>query len=257
MGDMSYRTIKVETTGTVCRIRLDRPEAKNSINELLITELLDALDRHQESVTVVVLEGQPDYFCSGADFRELTTAAAAGEQVERSPELLYELFLRLATGPFVTVSHVRGVANAGGVGLVAASDIVIADDTARFSLSELLFGLYPACVLPFLIRRCGFQESHYMTLMTMPFDATVAAASGLVDATGVNSDALLRRHLTRLECLPKVGIARYKRYIHALDDSLTAARPTALAGNRKVFSDERNLTLIRRYTEEGIFPWEA
>ncbi|CAL9361653.1 enoyl-CoA hydratase/isomerase [Streptomyces sp. enrichment culture] len=254
---MTYRTIKVDTAGTVCRIRLDRPEAKNSLNELLVAELLDALDRHQASVTVVVLEGLPDYFCFGADFQELTTAAAAGERTKHGPERLYELFLRLATGPFVTVAHVRGVANAGGVGLVAASDIVIADDTARFSLSELLFGLYPACVLPFLIRRCGSQKAHYMTLMTMPFDAATAASYGLVDATGPNGEALLRRHLTRLKCLPASGIARYKRYLHALDDGLTAARSTALAGNREVFSDERNLTLIRRYTEEGILPWEA
>ncbi|MFG2605997.1 enoyl-CoA hydratase/isomerase [Streptomyces sp. NPDC048514] len=254
---MNYRTIKVETTGTVCRIRLDRPSAKNSINAVLVAECLDALDRCQDHVTVVVLEGLPDYFCFGADFQELTATLAEGEQAEQRPEALYELFLRLATGPFVTVSHVRGVANAGGVGLVAASDIVIADATARFSLSELLFGLYPACVLPFLIRRCGFQKAHYMTLMTMPFDASAAVASGLVDVTGENSEALLRRHLARLKCLPKTGIARYKRYLHALDDGLTAALPTASAGNREVFSDERNLTLIRRYTEEGVLPWEA
>jgi len=62
------------------------------------------------------------------------------------------LWLRLATVRTVTISHVRGKANAGGIGFVAASDIVLADETAQFSLSELLFGLYPACVLPFLIR---------------------------------------------------------------------------------------------------------
>ncbi|MER5948440.1 enoyl-CoA hydratase/isomerase [Streptomyces sp. NPDC001904] len=254
---MNYRTIKVEITGTVCRIRLDRPEARNSINELLVTELLDALDRHQDAVTVVLLEGLPDYFCFGADFQELGTTAVAQDRTDRGPEPLYQLYLRLATGPFVTVSHVRGVANAGGVGLVAASDVVIADDSARFSLSELLFGLYPACVLPFLIRRCGFQKANYMTLMTMPLDAAAAAAAGLVDATGPNSEALVRRHLTRLKCLPKPGITRYKRYVNTLDDSLAAARPAALAGNREVFSDERNLMLIRRYTEEGKMPWEA
>lgn len=254
---MSYRTIRTETTGTVCRIRMDRPEAKNALNGLMVTELLDALDRHQETATVVVLEGTPEHFCFGADFQELTAGDTSDEEADRSPELLYTLFLRLATGPFVTVSHVRGTANAGGVGLAAASDIVIAGDSARFSLSELLFGLYPACVLPFLVRRCGFQKAHYMTLMTMPFDAAAAATAGLVDATGANSDALLRRHLTRLTCLPRTGIARYKRYLHALDDSLTASRPAALAGNREVFSDERNLELIRRYTEEGILPWQA
>lgn len=129
---------------------------------------------------------------------------------------MYDLWLRLATGPYVTISHVRGKANAGGLGFVAASDIVLANETAQFSLSELLFGLYPACVLLFLIRRIGFQRAHYFTLMTQPISAKQACEWGLVDA-----------------CEP---LSEY-----------------CCAVNREIFSDIANLQAITRYVEKGLF----
>jgi polyketide biosynthesis enoyl-CoA hydratase PksH len=91
------------------------------------------------------------------------------------------------------MSHVRGTSNAGGTGFVAASDIVIADNTAQFSLSELLFGLYPACVLPFLTKRIGFRKAHYLTLMTNPISVQQANAWNLVDAYEENSSLIRDR----------------------------------------------------------------
>jgi polyketide biosynthesis enoyl-CoA hydratase PksH len=169
---------------------------------------------------------------------------------------MYDLWLRMANGPYVTISHVRGQANAGGVGFVAASDIVLADETAQFSLSELLFGLYPACVLPFLIRRIGFQKAHYLTLMTQPISAEQAFEWGLVDAVEPQSEALLRRHLQRLRRLSKTAIRRYKSYMSRISMPLQNLKSTAVAGNREVFSDAANLQAITRYVERGVFPWE-
>jgi polyketide biosynthesis enoyl-CoA hydratase PksH len=155
------------------------------------------------------------------------------------------------------VAHVRGKVNAGGMGFVAASDIVLADRSAQFSLSELLFGLFPACVLPFLIRRIGVQKAHYLTLMTKPIAVQEAQAWGLVDAHDADSASLLRTHLLRLRRLSKPAIARYKRYMHDLDRVLQHAKPLALAANREVFSDPENLKGIWRFVEQGKFPWEA
>ncbi|HJY84397.1 MAG TPA: enoyl-CoA hydratase/isomerase, partial [Candidatus Binatia bacterium] len=157
----------------------------------------------------------------------------------------------------VTISHVRGKANAGGVGFVAASDIVLADESAQFSLSELLFGLYPACVLPFLIRRIGFQKAHYFTLSTQPISARQACEWGLVDACEAQSDVLLRRHLQRLRRLSKTAIRRYKTYINHISVPLQDFRSPAIAANREVFSDTLNLQAIARYVEHGVFPWET
>ena len=181
---------------------------------------------------------------------------ASGQQREQNPEPLYDLWVKLATGPYITISHVRGKANAGGVGFVAASDIVLADQTAQFSLSELLFGLFPACVLPFLIRRIGFQKAHYLTLMTKPVSVQQAHAWGLVDAYEAQSESLLRKHLLRLRRLSKTGIRRYKRYMNGLHDSLLQSKSLAVAANKEIFSEPRNLQGIFRYVETGQFPWE-
>ncbi len=252
----SFQTILVEQQAPVCVIRLNRIEARNTINSQMIEECGRALAELDDSTTIVVLEGTPEVFCFGADFQQVQRAYANGEQREQNPGPLYDLWLRLAAGPFISIAHVRGQANAGGIGFVAACDIVLAEASATFSLSELLFGLYPACVLPFLIRRIGRQKAHYMTLMTQPVAAEQARQWGLVDVCEANSADLLRRHLLRLRRLSKDAIIRYKEYLGRLDDFLIRSREPALAGNREMFSNEQNLRMISRYVQTGLFPWE-
>lgn len=253
---MSYQTIKVRFQEPVCFLQLHRPEANNSINDLLVEECLSVLELCDESITVIVIEGLPEVFCFGADFSGIRQATLSGKQSEHDPEPLYNLWLKLACGPYITVTHVRGKVNAGGIGFVAASDIVLADETALFSLSELLFGLFPACVLPFLIRRIGFQRAHYLTLMTQPITAEQAYKWGLVDAYDMHSESLLRKHLLRLRRLSKKAISRYKLYTGELNDTLLRSKSLALAANQEIFSDSRNLEGIIRYVETGQFPWE-
>jgi polyketide biosynthesis enoyl-CoA hydratase PksH len=252
---VTYKTIKVEFQESICFLQIDRPDANNSINSQLIAECNSVLSACEESATIVVLSGSPEVFCFGADFRAIASSSKTNP-LDDSPGPLYDMWLRLATGPYVTISHVRGKVNAGGVGFVAASDIVLADETAQFSLSELLFGLYPACVLPFLIRRIGFQKAHYLTLMTQPILAKQACEWGLVDALEPGSDALLRRHLHRLRRLSKIAIRRYKTYMNSIGMPLQDLKPLAVAANREIFSDTGNLQAITRYVEQGIFPWE-
>lgn len=258
---MNYQTINVRFQDSICFLQFNRPEANNTINDLLIEECNHVLAMCEEAITVVVLEGSPEVFCFGADFQgihEKVQAGSGSSQPSNTPtsEAMYDLWLRLATGPFITISHVRGKANAGGVGFVAASDIVLADETAQFSLSELLFGLFPACVMPFLIRRIGFQKANYLTVMTQPILTQQAYAWGLVDAYEVQSESLLRRHLLRLRRLSKPGILRYKRYMSELDNSLFQSKALALEANHEIFSDPRLLEGIYWYVEKGQFPWE-
>lgn len=253
----AYDTIRVRRDDEIAFLQIHRPEAGNAIDDRLIAELGDALQRCEHEAKIVVLEGLPEVFCAGADFRQIQSRHAAGTTQEQDPGPLYDLWLRLASGPCLSIAHVRGRANAGGVGFVAACDIVLCEDKAQFSLSELLFGLMPACVMPFLIRRMGFAKANYLTLNTQPIAAKQALEWGLADACEDNSDNLLRKQLLRLRRLGKDGIARYKRYAAALDDSLVAARAKALAANVEVFSDPANLRSISRYVNTGKFPWEA
>lgn len=252
-----YQTIRIRYEADICFIQIYRPEANNTINDLLIEELTQILDQCLHSIKIVVLEGLPDVFCFGADFKAIQKDDEDDdEQKEQDPEPLYNLWLQLVSGPYITIAHVQGRANAGGIGFVAACDLVLCDEKAIFSLSELLFGLMPACVLPFLVRRMGFSKANYMTLMTQPISAKQAQEWGLVDVCESNSENLLRKHLLRLRRLNKKGIARYKHYMNNLDDSLTLAKSKALEANIEVFSDRDNLDNIARYVKTGKFPWE-
>lgn len=253
---MTYQTIRVRFQEQICFLQFYRPEANNTINDLLIEECHQVLALCEETVTIVVLEGLPDVFCFGADFQGIHQKIVNGLQNEQDPGPLYDLWLKLSSGPYITISHVRGKANAGGVGFIAASDIVLADQTAQFSLSELLFGIFPACVLPFLIRRIGLQKAHYLTLMTQPITAEHAERLGLVDGYDVESQTLLRKHLLRLRYLSKPGIRRYKQYMNELNDSLFHSKSLAVAANQKMFSDPHTMEGIFRYVESGQFPWE-
>jgi polyketide biosynthesis enoyl-CoA hydratase PksH len=134
---------------------------------------------------------------------------------------------------------------------------VLADETASFSLSELLFGLFPACVLPFLVRRIGAAKANYLTLTTQPLGANEAQGWGLVDRCEPALAPLLHRHLLRLRRLSPPAVARYKAYMRSLSNALDAARPTAIAANLAIFSDPANLAAIARYVSTGKFPWEG
>jgi len=254
---MNHENVRVRHEGPICFLQLYRPEANNTISELMLKECAQVLEECEASATVIVLEGLPEVFCMGADFSEIHEGLGRGKPTVPDPRSSYKVFLKLATGPYITISHVRGKANAGGIGFVAASDIVLADEGAAFSLSELLFGLFPACVLPFLIRRVGFQKAHYMTLTTAPVSARQACEWGLADTCAADSESLLRRHLLRLRHLSKTGIRRYKQYMGRLCDLPRRSEDLAVEANRDIFSDPRNLEGIFRYVEDGKFPWEA
>jgi polyketide biosynthesis enoyl-CoA hydratase PksH len=259
---MTYEAIRVRRSGPVCRVQFHRPESNNTINDAMIREcheVLTACERNDSS-SVVVFEGLPEVFCYGADFTAYGDGQREDEdggEGEYDPSPLYDLWLRMASGPYITIAHVRGKANAGGVGFVAASDIVIADPTAAFSLSELLFGLYPAMVMPFLVRRIGYQRANYMTLMTKAINAEQAADWGLADACAERSGALVSQHLSRLSKLPRDGIARYKRFMNSQIEPVDRHREGAVAANLEIFKDAHNLDRIARFVEDGTYPWES
>lgn len=244
--------MEVEDRDGIRTITLTRPETGNVLNAGLVTQLSDAVSGCEaaDGPKVLVLRGGAQVFCAGGDFQ----AAAAGDDLD--PASLYDLWARLACGPFVSVAVVSGRVTAGGVGLVAACDLVLADESASFTLSELLFGLYPACVLPFLTRRVGAQRGHYMTLSTQAVGAEQALAWGLADAVESTVDGLLRKHLLRLRHLDKAAIGRYKQYRAELDGVIDGARPLALEANRRMFADPTIRAGISRYVAEGKFPWE-
>ncbi len=251
----TYQTLRVRTQGAARTVTLYRPESNNALNGLMITELHHALDAAAaDEQTILVIEGLPECFCVGADFEVVRHPEQ--EAAQQDPEALFDLWNKLASGPYITVAHVRGRVNAGGIGFVAAADIAVADERACFSLSELLFGLLPATLMPFLIRKVGYQRANFLALTTHPISAAQAQAFGLIDAFEASSADLLRRYLLPLRRLSRTTITRHKAFMAQLAAVGPATRSLAVETNRTVFSDPANLAGIARYVSDGTFPWE-
>jgi polyketide biosynthesis enoyl-CoA hydratase PksH len=254
---MSFETLRVRWEGPACFITLNRPHAGNAINSTLLGELRQVMAQCQAEATLVVLEGSREVFCIGADLEEIARTDTSYKELERHAEAIYDLWQAMSMAPFLTICRVRGKVNAGGIGFVAASDVVIADDSASFCLSELLFGVLPACVLPFLARRVGWQRAHYMTVSTQTIGAVEAHKWGLVDVLDEYDGPAVRKHLGRIRRLSKAAIERYRRYAGTLGGSITATRGAAVAANAEAFSDSDNRRAIGRYVQTGRFPWEG
>ena len=255
---MEYQTLKIHYQPAVQRIQIYRPEANNSINNQLTTELLLALQgaEVEETVKVVVLEGLPHVFCTGMDFQEV----ADGKQqvdVKNHSHGYYNILKQMSQSSKVIVSLVRGKVQAGGVGLVAASDLVIAESNATFVLSELLFGLLPACVLPFLIRRVGFQKAYRLALTTQSISVTDAYNWGLVDEYSTDTNKLINQYIRRLKYLPSSGVKELKNYINQLWIIQQETEDLAVNKLADLISDPIVQEKIKRFQKEGVLPWQA
>ena len=253
----TFQTIKLRVQKAVAHLQICRPEAENSINAILIQELMSALTGLElnEDIKVVVLEGSPEHFCTGMDLNAVGNESRDA-LFEDDPHAYYELLKHFAGCSKIIVSMIEGKVNAGGVGLVAASDIVIAHKDATFSLSEALFGLLPACVMPFLIRRLGYQKAKWMTLTTQSISADRAFAIGLADEVTPNVNDSLRRNLLRLTRLETSTVKELKDYMSALWIINEQTQQLAVSKITDLMSSEQVRSNIKNFVQNGMLPWE-
>ncbi|MFI6099280.1 enoyl-CoA hydratase-related protein [Lentzea sp. NPDC051213] len=191
------------------RVILDRPVRRNTIDHDLLAELADALSAAEAApdCRVFVISALGEDFCAGMDL------SASHEDHAGDGELPYwTLLRRLTTTELVTVSVVDGAATAGGVGLAAACDVVLAGTRATFRLTEALFGLVPAMALPFVARRTGEQTAFTATLLATEFDAEDAVRTGLADRCADSAEQLLRPLLVSLRRVDRDTVGALKSY---------------------------------------------
>ncbi|WP_136667787.1 enoyl-CoA hydratase/isomerase [Flavobacterium sp. H122] len=252
-----YKNIKVSEQRNIITIQLYRPEANNSINGFLIKELMMVLVQIESNpeIKVVVLEGLPDVFCSGMDFKTIYKNDSES-LIGDDPNKYYDLLKHFSLCSKIIVAKVEGKVNAGGIGLVAVSDIVIADEKATFGLSEVLFGLLPACVIPFLIRRVGYQKAQWMTLISQGISAERAHQIGLVDEVSTNVNEVVRKNLLRLTKLETDTIKDLKDYMSKLWIINQQTQQLAVDKIYSLLNTEKVQTNISNFVENGKFPWD-
>lgn len=245
---LAHTTLRVREQAGVLFVQMHRPEANNAIDAQLVAELsaLLQLVEADQTIRVFVLEGLPHVFCSGLDFNAFDSVPQGA---------VFDLFKQLATSSKIVVSQVRGKVTAGGIGLVAASDFVFAETGATFALSELLFGLLPAMVLPFLIPRIGSHKARQLALSTQAISSAEAHRWGLVDVCADDISKPLRAHLRRWRRLSPNTVRQLKEYIGRLQPLDPETETLAVTTITNLLADEQISEGIRRYVAEGIAPW--
>ena len=160
--------------------------------------------------------GNKVFFVQAWKFKSITTKVTNEQTQNSSPSLAYMTLLkRIAYSPKIMIADVDGTVLAGGVGIVAASDIAIASPRSQFTLSEALWSL-PANLMPYLIRRVGFQKAYLMTLTTQTLTATEAHHINLIDEMTEQSEETIRKYLLRLARLDEKTIIDLKNYFRKL-----------------------------------------
>jgi len=171
-----------ELTGGVARLTLNRPEARNALNAALLGALEAALRRLEAEPTarVIVLRGAGERaFCAGADLKHVGDRGTT-LQARESFGGLARILEHMARMRTPVIAQVHGYALAGGCGLAAGSDIVMAADDAVFGLPEIKVGLLPLIVMAPILRAVGRKRAMLMILSGEPVSAPEALEMGLV-----------------------------------------------------------------------------
>jgi enoyl-CoA hydratase/carnithine racemase len=178
----AYEHLRLEPGSPVTRLVLDRPERRNALSLALMREMLVALDRvaADPATRVLVIRGNGPAFSAGHDLAEIE-ATRGNDEYDELFATCVELMTRLHTIPQPVIAQVHGVATAAGCQLVAACDLAIASDDARFATPGVNIGLF--CSTPMVPVSRTIPRKHMLEMLFTGdmIDASTAAEWGLVN----------------------------------------------------------------------------
>jgi 2-(1,2-epoxy-1,2-dihydrophenyl)acetyl-CoA isomerase len=204
--DLGYNTVNVHRAGRAVKIELNRPERMNAWSSALSADLLSALRAvaADDGVRAVMLTGAGRAFCSGADLKEgMASAAANGGPLDTESTLVtwyHPIVTAIREMEKPVLTAVNGPAAGAGLSLALAGDLVVAKESAYFTLAFVNIGLVPdGGASLFVPSRIGFARAAEMALLGEPVTAAKAVDIGLINAAwpdgefAARADALLER----------------------------------------------------------------
>ena len=220
--------------GPVTSVTLNRPDVRNAFNEEMIAELTAFAEGvpADGSVRAVVLRGAGPVFSAGADVQWMSRMIGfTREENLADARQAAQMFLALDRIPVPVVGRIQGAALGGGSGLAAVCDVVVAADDAQFGFTEVMLGILPAMISPYVVRKIGLSAARELCLSGARFTAARAKEIGLVHTVtpADQLDAAVDEHLKLFRKAAPSAVARTKRLL------------TDVAGHRP--ADVLNLTV--------------
>jgi methylglutaconyl-CoA hydratase len=182
--------LRIET-GAVTTVTLNRPEVRNAFDEHMIAELTAFAEGvpADGSVRAVVLAGAGASFSAGADVQWMSRMVGfTREENLADARKAAQMFLALDRIPVPVIGRIHGAALGGGAGLAAICDVVIAADNVQFGFTEVVLGILPAMISPYVVRKIGLSNARALCLSGARFTAAHAKEIGLAHTVVAEAD---------------------------------------------------------------------
>lgn len=255
MSTDAAELVHLDVSAGIATITLDSPANRNALSAQLRRELLAHLETAiaDDTARVIVLTHTGTVFCAGMDLKESRGAGAGQQGVTEVPRILSTLW----DSPTPVVARLAGPARAGGVGIVAACDIAVAAESATFAFSEVRIGVIPAVISVTVLPRLSARAAHELFLTGETFDATRAAAVGLVNSAVPDDglDAEVTRYADMLRLGAPGALAGVKRMRRARPESMAEDFAEMNALSAEFFAAEEGQEGIRAFGEKRRPRW--
>jgi methylglutaconyl-CoA hydratase len=220
---MKAAALLVARAGAIGTITLNRPDKRNALDSATVAGLQHGLDElgADDAIRVITVTGAGNDFCAGADLAQLERIAAGADAMEnlRDAQSLGAVFIAMRNTPKPIIALVRGNAIAGGTGLAAACDIVLASDDASFGYPEVHLGFVPAMVMAMLRRSVGEKIAFDLVARGGRISAAEALQYGLITRvySAQQFDSEAQQYVDDLSKRSPSAIALTKRLFYGMD----------------------------------------
>lgn len=213
----SPEATRYEVRGPAARITLASPATRNALSAPLVAQLAAHLDSAMDdpAVRCVVLTGDGPAFCAGAD---LKSRGDMGKPGSHGGNPFVAILRRMREGPKPVICAVNGHAFGGGIGLVAAGDVAIAAENAKFSFSEVRLGLIPAMISVVVLPKLGEHQTMRLFLTGERFGAARALEYGLLHRVvpGEELEAAVQEEIDAISRGGPIAVGEAKRLVRTV-----------------------------------------
>ena len=254
-------SVLYEVRDGVARITLNRPDNHNAFSASLTAELDEALEdaNRNPAARLILLAANGRNFCAGADLKSAGRGAVGGGGKHASSPYV-SILTQIPDGDKPVVARVQGGAFAGGLGLVAACDVTVTVDSARFAFTEVRLGLAPWMLAVVLQRKGALALCAPYLLNGERFDAPQAKAMNLVErvAPEAELDRAVQEEVERFLLCAPVSLRETKRLLREIP-----AMPTAQAfvhaeqASRALFDGEEGREGMAAFREKRKPRWAS
>ena len=251
----------VSSADGLTTLYLNHPEKHHAFDAAMMDALTEALETsaRDDATRVVLLASEGSHFCAGGDLGWMKSQFGADRDSKiREARRLAGMLKTLNNLPKPVIVRVQGDAYGGGLGLMAAADIVVASDNARFALSETRLGLIPAVIGPFIIAKIGGARVREIFITGSRMDATRARNLGLVSQVvpADELDAVVRQEIdTALKASPE-AMSRAKQLCRKITAAnLDAQIESAITALADCWDNEETQAGLKAFFDKSPPPW--